>query len=124
MVQLFTLWALWSLNYNLNNNKQRLFRDMCIRTSQEEAFQAVREAKSTERMAAVLSEHFDPPASEIEAVMPADWSQAAGIDAFRGIEDVETRKLALKIFGLWPLLFRKACFWTASVTSCASLYRV
>jgi hypothetical protein len=60
-------------------------------------------------MASVLSQHFAPPGSDIEAVVPTDWSETAGVDAFQGIEDAETRELALKIFSLWPLLFCKAC---------------
>jgi hypothetical protein len=82
---------------------------MCIRSTHEEAIQAVRHAESSEKMASVLSQHFAPPGSDIETVVPTDWSETAGVGVFQGIEDAETRELALKIFSLWPLLFCKAC---------------
>jgi hypothetical protein len=88
-------------------------RDMPIRTTVAAAFAAVRAANTTAEVEDALVLHFDPPGSDLQAVLPPDWS--AVTSAFDEVQASNTRELACRIHQLWPLLFRQVCVATRSM---------
>ena len=85
---------------------QNMCRDMPIRTSLHEGLAAIRQAASQQAMQQALQAHFLPAGSDLEPAIPTDWQQE-GAAVFDCVRDEATRDLAVKVYNIWPLLFRK-----------------